>query len=333
MTNDNIIQDFERLEPEFILQALEMNGFHCSGQINVLNSYENRVYQLGLEDAPPVIAKFYRPGRWTDETILEELHFTVELQQFELPVVAPLPNKKSEYLCRHDSFRFSVYPRVGGRAPELDNTEHLQILGRFLARMHNIGATQTFQYRPDISVTQYVTEPAQFLLENNFIPDDLNASYQSVINYLTEELTGIFSEQQTIQTLRLHGDCHLGNILWLDEAPFLVDFDDTRTGPAIQDIWMFLSGDRHYMTARLHDILSGYIEFREFNPAELKLIEPLRTLRLIHYAGWLAKRWHDPAFPRVFPWFNTQRYWEEHILNLKEQMALLQEEPLLWTPD
>ena len=321
---------FRNLGPDAILDAVEAAGLRCDGRVNALNSYENRVYQVGIEDGPPLIAKFYRPGRWSDACILEEHAFTAELAEQEIPVIAPIAGSEGQTLFHVGAHRLALYPRVGGRAPELDNPDHLLMLGHCLARLHSVGALRTFQHRPTLDVQSFAVEPSEFLLASGIIPGELREPYRVLAGHLVERLERRFSEGREVRHLRLHGDCHLGNVLMRDDAPFLVDFDDARSGPAIQDLWMFLSGDRPYMSARLQDVLEGYSEFRDFDPRELSLIEPLRTLRLMHYAAWLARRWDDPAFPRAFPWFNARRYWEEHILALKEQLALLDEPPLEW---
>ena len=320
---------FRQLSPDEILNAVEEVGYRCSGRIFALNSYENRVYEIGIEDEKPLIAKFYRPGRWTDEAILEEHRFTLELADLEIPAIAPLARDGRSLLHVAD-FRFALYPRVGGRTPELDNSEHLLQLGRNIARIHNLGAVAPFSHRPAIDLVSHAVEPSRFVLDSGFLPADLTEAYTSLVEDLIRRVERRFADAGDYSQIRLHGDCHLGNILWQDDAPFFVDFDDSRTGPAVQDLWMLLSGDREYMTGRLYDILDGYTEFREFNPRELHLVEALRTLRMIHYAGWLARRWDDPAFPMAFPWFNTQRYWEDHILSLREQAAMMDEPPLEW---
>ena len=321
---------FHKLGPDSILDAVESIGFRCDGHVSALNSYENRVYQIGIEDGTYLIAKFYRPQRWTDAGINEEHVFTAELAELEIPVISPIKDKQDNTLFQPDLYRFALYPRVGGRAPELDDADHLMQLGRCLARVHNVGSTHSFQHRPTINIETYASNPRQFLLENDFIPSDLCASYETLTEYIIQALTSCYDRTGELTYIRLHGDCHLGNILWNDHGPFLVDFDDARMGPAIQDLWMLLSGDRPYMTARLHELLEGYCDFKNFDPRELQLIEPLRTMRMMHHAGWLARRWDDPAFPMAFPWFNSQRFWEEHILHLKEQLAMLDEPPLEW---
>jgi Ser/Thr protein kinase RdoA (MazF antagonist) len=315
--------DFAQLQPDTIIDAVEKLNLACDARIFALNSYENRVYQIGVEDSSPVIGKFYRPNRWTDEQILEEHIFTEKLSQLEIPVIAPTAFD-GKTLINHNQYRFALYPRHGGRTPELDNKDHLQWIGRFIGRIHAVGATENFQHRPTIDINSFAIEASQFLIQNQFIPDYLDDAYQSLINDLIKLLEQRF-ELIKYDSIRLHGDCHPGNILWTDKGPHFVDFDDSRMGPSIQDLWMLLSGDNEEQTIQLNHILDGYFEFQEFNPVETRLIEPLRTLRIIHYASWLAKRWSDPTFPLNFPWFNTPNYWEQHILELREQFSLLQE--------
>jgi len=326
MNNPEAIEDqhdFAELQPDTIIDAIEKLNLACDARIFALNSYENRVYQIGIEDKQPVIGKFYRPNRWSDEQILEEHVFTENLSQLEIPVIAPIAFA-DKTLIYHNQYRFALYPRHGGRTPELDNKDHLQWIGRFIGRIHSVGATESYQHRPAIDINSFAIEASQFLIANEFIPDYLNEAYQSLINDLIKLLEQRF-ELVKYDSIRLHGDCHPGNILWTDKGPHFVDFDDSRMGPTIQDLWMLLSGDNEEQTVQLNHILDGYFEFHEFNPAESRLIEPLRTLRIIYYASWLAKRWSDPTFPLNFPWFNTPNYWEQHILELREQFSLLQE--------
>jgi len=326
MNNPEAIEDqhdFAELQPDTIIDAIEKLNLACDARIFALNSYENRVYQIGIEDKQPVIGKFYRPNRWSDEQILEEHVFTENLSQLEIPVIAPIAFA-DKTLIYHNQYRFALYPRHGGRTPELDNKDHLQWIGRFIGRIHSVGSTENYQHRPAIDINSFAIEASQFLIANEFIPDYLNEAYQSLINDLIKLLEQRF-ELVKYDSIRLHGDCHPGNILWTDKGPHFVDFDDSRMGPTIQDLWMLLSGDNEEQTVQLNHILDGYFEFHEFNPAESRLIEPLRTLRIIYYASWLAKRWSDPTFPLNFPWFNTPNYWEQHILELREQFSLLQE--------
>ena len=327
---ENAVSAFQNLSPDEILDAVESQDLLCDGSLLALNSYENRVYQVGIENQQPVIAKFYRPGRWDNEAIQEEHDFTLDLQNNELPVIAPLYNASNESIHEHGEFRFSLYPRVAGRTPELDSPDQLEVIGRFLARIHLHGEQADFTHRPEIDINTYGIEPSQFLLSKRKLPEGIETAYRSLIDDLLSKIKDHFSAAGTVQSLRIHGDCHPGNILYRDDVPHIVDFDDARMGPAIQDLWMYLSGDRQYQTARLMDILEGYTQFRDFKPRELHLVEALRTLRMIHYAAWLAKRAEDPAFQLAFPWFYTARYWDDHILALKEQSALLDEEPLRW---
>jgi Ser/Thr protein kinase RdoA (MazF antagonist) len=326
MMNSN--HSFAGLTPERVLDALCDAGVDCDGRIQALNSYENRVYLVGREQAPSIVAKFYRPDRWSDEAILEEHAFAVELASREIPVVAPLPVTGNTTLGKHDGYRFGVFPMRGGRAPELDDGATLEWIGRYLGRIHAIGATKPFRARPKIDIETFGVEPSTWLLAGSFIPPDLHDAYRSVTAQAIEGVRRCFDRAGSFAELRLHGDCHAGNILWTDEGPHFVDFDDCRTGPAIQDLWMLLSGERKDMTRQLCDVLAGYEDFHEFDPRELFLVEALRTLRMIHYSAWLARRWEDPAFPMAFPWFNTQRYWQDCILALREQIALMDEPPL-----
>ena len=321
---------YQQLSPDDILNAVEALGYPCDGRLLALNSYENRVYQVGLEDTSPVVVKFYRPGRWTDDAIREEREFTQKLAELEIPVIEPLKDEAGEVLHRHGPFRLSVYPCRGGRPPDLENPEHLEQMGRFLARIHNLGETSDFKHRPTLDMDSFGTRARAYLLDAGFLPEDLTEAYSTVSQHLLDGIARRLDEVKAARHIRLHGDCHPGNILWRDDGPHIVDFDDARMGPAIQDLWMFLSGDRMQMTVALSDLLEGYTQFRDFDPRELHLMEALRTLRMMHYAAWLARRWQDPAFPRAFPWFNTNRYWEEHILSLKEQMAALDEPALVW---
>jgi Ser/Thr protein kinase RdoA (MazF antagonist) len=318
---------YQTLTPEVVLDAVETCGYRCDGRQYALNSYENRVYQVWLDDDSMLVAKFYRPQRWSDGAILEEHTYSQELAAREIPVVAPLAiNGKT--LHSHGGFSFALFPKQGGRAPELDRADVLQWIGRFMGRIHAVGATKPFRQRPRIDVASFGDAPSRFVLENGFVPDDLKPAYQAIVR---DALTGVrrcYADAGRVKDIRLHGDCHAGNILWTDDGPHFVDFDDCRSGPAVQDLWMLLSGDREAMALQMTDVLRGYRKFHDFDPRELRLIEALRTLRMIHYAGWLALRWHDPAFPASFPWFNTQRYWQDQILALREQCAAMDEPPL-----
>lgn len=325
METENLLHDFAALEPTLIIDSVESLQLESDARIFPLNSYENRVYQIGLESDIPkkIIGKYYRPNRWTDQQILEEHEYTLALAELEIPVVAPLL-LQGKTLQHFKNYRFALYPQRGGRVAELDNTEHLEWIGRFLGRIHLASAGKTFTHRPTISIQDFAESSVDYLLSHNFIPDYLNEAYQS----LTVDLISLLKQRfaaATYESIRLHGDCHSGNILWTDDGPHFVDFDDCRNGPAIQDLWMLLSGETTEQQQQFNHVLDGYFEFAELNPSELQLIEPLRCLRLMHYAAWLARRWTDPAFPMNFPWFNTTNYWEQHILELREQLAILQE--------
>jgi Ser/Thr protein kinase RdoA (MazF antagonist) len=319
---------YDRLDPDLIIAAVESTGVISDARLLALNSYENRVYQVGIEDSDPLIAKFYRPGRWSDAQILEEHHFSLELQEADISVVAPLVADNGDTLHSHDGFRFTLFPRRGGYPPELDNFDNLLVLGRTLGRIHAVGAAGAFQSRRPMSAQRMVGDSRQFLLDEQFIPADLVEAYASLSADLEKSVGQIWAEVQPADMLRVHGDCHVGNILWRDDTAHFVDLDDCCTAPAIQDLWMFLNGERHERQLQLAELVEGYSEFCEFDARQLRWVEALRTMRLVHYAAWLARRWQDPAFPRSFTWFNTARYWADHILELREQMAALQEEPL-----
>jgi len=274
-----------------------------------------------------VVAKFYRPDRWTDAQILEEHAFVLDLAEREIPAVAPLA-LQGKTLNEFGGFRFAVYPRRGGRTPELEDPQTLEWMGRFVGRIHALGAVQPFVARPRLDIETFGTEPRDWLLAHGFIPPDLLEPWKTVVAQALLAVRRCYDRAGEIRSIRLHGDCHAGNVLWTDEGPHFVDFDDARSGPAVQDLWMLLAGDRETMTRQLADVLAGYEDFCEFEPRELHLLEALRTLRLVHYSAWLARRWDDPAFPAAFPWFNTQRYWQDRILELREQIALMDEPPL-----
>ena len=326
-------QPYADLGPDRILDSLERVGFACDGRILALNSYENRVYQLGTEDGAFVVAKFYRPERWTDEGILEEHRFAGELVESELPVVPPI-EVDGETLHHHAGHRFAVYPRQGGRWPELGRAEDREMLGRFMGRIHAVGALSDFSHRQDISIDRMGREASQFVLLSDWMPPHLVQSYHAIVSRLLDAVSEAFDRAGAagpagpVRWSRIHGDCHPGNVLWTDDGPHFVDLDDCVTGPAVQDLWLFLSGEREERAVQLQQLLTGYSQFYDFDYRELHLIEALRTLRMINYTAWLARRWSDPAFPMAFPWFAETKYWEEHVLALKEQAAAL-EEPVL----
>jgi Ser/Thr protein kinase RdoA (MazF antagonist) len=322
---------FASLTPESLLDALESIGLRPDGRLLALNSYENRVYQVFMDEgAPPLIAKFYRSGRWSDAAILEEHAFLGELLERELPVVAPLAIGERT-LHGWQDLRFAVFQRQGGRAPEFDSGQILEWMGRFIGRIHAVGAQRPFVERPPLDIVTFGEQPRDFMQAGDFLPAELSEVYFGVVAQALAGVRRCFERAGSYPTLRLHGDCHVGNVLWTEtEGPHFVDFDDARMGPAVQDLWMLLSGERAEQSRQLADVLAGYEDFFDFDPRQLHLIEALRTLRLIHYAGWLARRWDDPAFPLAFPWFNTQRYWQDRILELREQIALM-DEPPLWS--
>ena len=320
-------RDFSTLPPDCVLNALESVGYRSDGRLLALNSYENRVYQVGMDEGPPLVAKFYRPGRWTDAAILEEHAFVQELAEREIPVVPALaPDGTTLHVF--EGFRFAVFPKHGGRAPELEDPDTLEWMGRFLGRIHAVGALKPFRERPVLDIASFGEQPRDYLLAHAFIPADLDAAYRSAVNQALAGVRHCFARAGEVRALRLHGDCHAGNVLWTDDGPHFVDFDDSRMGPAVQDLWMLLSGERPERVRQLADVLAGYEDFCDFDVRELHLVEALRTLRLIHYAAWLAQRRDDPAFRQAFPWFNTQRYWQDRILELREQIALMDEPPL-----
>jgi Ser/Thr protein kinase RdoA (MazF antagonist) len=321
---------FSTLTPDTLLDALENVGLCPDGRLIALNSYENRVYQVFMEKGAPLVAKFYRAGRWSDTAIGEEHAFVRELAEREIPVVAPL-DIGGRTLHRHADLRFAVFPRQSGRAPEFDSAQILEWMGRFIGRIHAVGALKPFAERPALDIRTFGEEPRDFLLAGGFLPVELAEVYFGVVDQALDGVRRCFDRAGSYDTLRLHGDCHVGNVLWTEDeerGPHFVDFDDARMGPAVQDLWMLLSGERADQVRQLADVLAGYEDFFEFDARQLYLVEALRTLRLIHYAGWLARRWDDPAFPVAFPWFNTQRYWQDRILELREQIALMDEPPL-----
>ena len=326
---------YEGLTPDAILDALESAGLRGDGRLLALNSYENRVYQASLEDGTHAVLKFYRPSRWSDAQILEEHAFGAELAAREIPVVAAQV-LSGKTLHQFKGFRFAVYPRRGGRPPELEDEKVLEWIGRFLGRIHAVGASAAFKERPALDVQTFGIEPRDWLLASGMVPEDLREVWLSTLNLALESVKNWFERTAQTRSIRLHGDCHAGNILWTEggnraEAPggpHFVDLDDARMGPAVQDLWMLLAGDRETAARQLKALVDGYESFHAFEREQLGLIEPLRTLRLIHYSYWLARRWDAPAFPAAFPWFGTQRYWQDRLLELREQTSAMDEPPL-----
>jgi Ser/Thr protein kinase RdoA (MazF antagonist) len=334
------VHPYERLTPDSVMAAVESVGWLPDGRLLALNSYENRVYQVGIEGALPLVVKFYRPERWSEAAILEEHEFALELAAAEVPIVAPLTSQNAggqkhgasgdgATLFEHDQFRFAVFERRGGRWPDLGTRDEREWMGRFIARIHVTGRRRRFTERPTLSVERLGHASREWLLDQAFIPDHMLDAYESVSADVLDAVERQFEVAGQVTTLRIHGDCHPGNVLWTDAGPHFVDLDDCMNGPAIQDLWMLLSGNRREMGEQLDQFLSGYAQFAEFDFAELHLLEALRSLRIIHYAAWLARRWQDPAFPRAFPWFAEPRYWERHVLDLREQLSALDEGPLV----
>lgn len=318
---------FAGLSPERVLDAASSVGLDPDGRLFALNSYENRVYQLGTPEGMRVL-KFYRPARWSDAQILEEHRFTAELAAAELPVAAPL-TVSGQTLLRYQEFRFAAFPFLRGWAPELDAPEARQLLGRSLARLHQVGVRRPFEQRPEIGIERLGSQARAQVLEADLLPESLRQQYQAVSGMLLERIQGIYEEVGPLGRLRLHGDCHLGNLLWNEHGPIFVDLDDCAMGPRIQDLWMLLSGPPSDQQGQWAALLEGYQQFADLDFLELRLIEPLRGLRMLHHAAWVCHRWLDPAFPRAFPWFGEGRYWEGYINDLREQLATIDEPPLL----
>lgn len=328
------LHPFSRLDPDTILDAVDSLGLRADGRLLALNSYENRVWQIGVEsedgESGLVVGKFYRPGRWDEAQILEEHNFVGEMRQAELPVVAPM-EIAGRTLHQSAGFCFALFPRQGGRAPELDDPEVLEWLGRLMARIHNVGARQAFQRREHLDIESFGEASRDWLLRHRVVPEEIEAVWSGVVEQALAAVALCYRRAGTVRAIRLHGDCHAGNVLWSPASadghgggPHFVDFDDARMGPAVQDLWMLLSGEVDEMAAQLRHVLRGYESMRDFDHAELHLVEALRTLRLLHHSAWLAKRWDDPAFPAAFPWFAMPRYWEERILELREQIARME---------
>ena len=315
------VSGYARLSPDAVLGAVESAGVHTDGRLLALNSFENRVYQVGVEDASPLVAKFYRGGRWSDAAIEEEHAFALELREAELPVVAPL-RFDGATLLRFGGYRFALYPRQGGRAPELESADNLAWMGRLLARLHGVGGRGRFLARGTLDRATLITAPARSVIASPLMPTTLRDRYTRVIATLDDLIAGRFAEVGDVRHLRLHGDCHGGNVLWTDSGPHFVDLDDARMGPAVQDLWMLATNPR-----ALDLLLEGYAEFRDFDRRELALIEPLRLMRQIHYAGWIAQRWDDPAFPLAFPFASEPHWWEQHVTDLYEAAEHLTEFP------
>ena len=317
---------YDSLTPDALLSAIESIGMLPTGGFLALNSYENRVYQIELEDGEFVIAKFYRPARWSPAAIREEHTFCQELKDADISVVAPMAFD-GETLFHHGDFDFAVFPRQGGHAPNLENQDDLEVLARTIARMHALGATRNFEHRAALTSQRLGHDSREDVIASGFVPPEQEEAYASTTAYLLEAIDPILVG---LPSIRIHGDCHMGNVLWRGDTPHFVDFDDCVSGPPIQDLWMLLSGERVDQTAQLCTILDAYNDFYDFDTRTLAAIEALRSLRIMHQAAWIARRWNDPAFPQAFPWFATARYWSEHLLALREQQAALNEPPLTY---
>jgi Ser/Thr protein kinase RdoA (MazF antagonist) len=330
MINKSAGQDlrpFSGLTPEVVLDAAAAFDLTPDGRLFALNSYENRVYQLGAGEQLLVL-KFYRPGRWSDAQIAEEHAFTAELAAAELPVAAPQRIGGST-LLRFKDFRFAAFPWMRGRAPELDAPEARTLLGRTIARVHQVGAVRPFRARPRIGVERLGWAARAQVLGSQMLPEALRERYASVSGALLERVSAAFTAAAGVHESRLHGDCHLGNLLWNERGPVFVDLDDCATGVRVQDLWMLLAGSPPEQQRQWQELLEGYQQFADFDFLEITLIEPLRALRMLHHAAWVVHRWADPAFPRAFPWAAEPRYWEQHLLDLLEQIAAIDEPPLL----
>ena len=323
MMNDSA-HYYQDLTPAVVLDAIEQQGFEPSGHLLALNSYENRVYQIGLEQGGFIIGKFYRQPRWSDAAIQEEHHFTLELAEQELPVIAPLKNAKGQTLFHHQSFRFALYPRCGGHRPDLESPESLEQIGRLLGRMHAIGRQSSFAHRPRLTVEAFGHDAIRHLRQSALVPPEAAHNFFAAAEALVEAIEQHMTALGTFPMQRLHGDFHAGNLLQNPDGLFVVDLDDCMMGPVVQDLWLLLDGDPETMKKQLVPLLNGYETFASFDIGQLGLIECLRGLRLLHYNAWIARRWDDPTFPHHFPWFASPRHWEDQMIDLRQQMERLQ---------
>lgn len=330
--NLNPPHPFERLTPDLIGDALASVGFETDGRIMALNSYENRVFQVGLDAGGFAIAKFYRPERWTDAAILEEHAFLKDLAEAEIPVAPMLSDPEGETLFHHEGFRFALSPRIGGRPPEVEDLDTLEAIGRLMGRVHAIGRERPFDHRPTLSSNTYGHAPKERLLASGLIPRLQISAYQSALERALTCVDEIFASVGPIAHLRLHADAYAGNILMTAEGPLLLDFDDARMGPAIQDLWMLAQGEQDERRIALMTLIEGYEMFESIDSRSLRLIEPLRTLRLIHYTDWLSARTCDPAFERAFPWFGSEDYWTARTQELLDQIDRMMEPALALFP-
>ena len=320
-------QPFAGLSPDVVIEAVERLGFECDGRLFALNSYENRVYQVGVSDRGARVLKFYRPGRWSDAQILEEHTFTHELLAADLPVAAP-EIFEGKTLLHHAGLRYAVFPRLAARAVEIDASGSLDLIGRTLGRLHAVGARSRFAVRPTLDSDRLGWDARATLLDSALLVEQVDAAladkYEEASGLLLEAVDAAIERVGPVGRIRLHGDCHLGNILWNERGPVFVDLDDCMSGPRIQDLWMFLSGSEDEREAQWRELAGGYRQFHDIDEFERELIEPLRALRMVHHAAWIASRWHDPAFPRAFPWFTSPRFWQEHVSDLWQQKAVVE---------
>jgi Ser/Thr protein kinase RdoA (MazF antagonist) len=315
---------FSGLTPDTVLTAAEAVGLKPDGHLFALNSYENRVYRLGCEDAPALVLKFYRAARWSDAQILEEHAFALELAAAEIPVVAPIMLGDST-LRHYQGFRLAAFPLRPGGAPDLDQPEARELLGRTLGRIHAIGALRPFVARPSLTGERLGARARRTVLASGQFPEHMRSRYEQVSTRLIAQVLEVTGGGAGWRSIRLHGDCHLGNILWQAQGPVFVDLDDCLNGPAIQDLWMFLSGNPDERARQWSELLAGYERFASIDHRQTRLIEALRAVRMLNHAAWIAERWMDPAFPRAFPWFGEARFWEQHVLDLAEQSQTLDE--------
>lgn len=325
---NNSAFNFQALSPDLILDALDSVGLMAESGLIALNSYENRVYQFLCEDKKRYVVKFYRPERWSEAQILEEHAFSLDMSEAEIPAVAPL-NIQGQTLHSHQGYLFTVFPSVGGRQYEIDNLDQLEWVGRFLGRIHQVGSDSLFKVRPTMGLDEYLTQPRIVFESTSLIPKRQRASFLATTDTLIATISEYWHDDW--QPLRLHGDCHPGNILWRD-GPLFVDLDDARNGPAVQDLWMLLHGDTSEQRLQLDILLEAYGEFAEFDTRQLLLIEPLRAMRMIYYLAWVARRWEDPAFPKSFPWMKDEDFWLGQAAAFTEQVKKLRAPPLQLMP-
>jgi Ser/Thr protein kinase RdoA (MazF antagonist) len=320
--NSERLSGFYALTPERILDAVEVDGRRCTGRFIILNSYENRVYQLELDDDSYVVGKFYRPARWSDDAILDEHDFLIDLEEAEIPVAAPLELGDGETLSQVEGIRYALFPRIGGRAPTEMTDDQLRQLGRLLARIHGVGRSEIAEFRPQMTPTAWLIDNLKILRAGDHIPGATAVRYADVVRRIHDLAAPAF---EGVPLQRIHGDCHLGNLLWSPGGLVFLDFDDLVMGPPVQDFWMMQGGQDAWAERRLQLMLEGYETMADFNRGSLRLVESLRAMRMVHFATWIARRWQDPAFPVAFPHFGTASWWEGEVRDLMEQLGRVQE--------